>query len=279
MLRDMTLGQYYPTKSKVHKTDPRVKLLATLLFVVGLFLVNSFLSYIFSIAIIGITIGMSKVPFSYMIKGMKFILVLLIISAVFNIIFTNGEHMYFEYGIIKISAEGLKWAVFIVIRLMLIVLGCSIVTYTTTPNDLTAGLEKGLSWMRKIKVPVHEIAMMMSIALRFIPILVEEADKIMKAQSARGADFDSGNIIAKAKNMIPVIVPLFISAFRRASELATAMESRCYRGGEGRTKFKPLVYKLSDKLSYAFLALYFVIIIGLDLMARNIEALNFMMAK
>ncbi len=279
MLRDMTLGQYYPTKSKVHKTDPRVKLLATLLFVVGLFLVNSFLSYIFSIAIIGITIGMSKVPFSYMIKGMKFILVLLIISAVFNIIFTNGEHMYFEYGIIKISAEGLKWAVFIVIRLMLIVLGCSIVTYTTTPNDLTAGLEKGLSWMRKIKVPVHEIAVMMSIALRFIPILVEEADKIMKAQSARGADFDSGNIIAKAKNMIPVIVPLFISAFRRASELATAMESRCYRGGEGRTKFKPLVYKLSDKLSYAFLALYFVIIIGLDLMARNIEALNFMMAK
>ncbi|MBE5968930.1 MAG: energy-coupling factor transporter transmembrane protein EcfT [Lachnospiraceae bacterium] len=279
MLRDMTLGQYYPTKSKVHKTDPRVKLLATLLFVVGLFLVNSFLSYIFSIAIIGITIGMSKVPFSYMIKGMKFILVLLIISAVFNIIFTNGEHMYFEYGIIKISAEGLKWAVFIVIRLMLIVLGCSIVTYTTTPNDLTAGLEKGLSWMRKIKVPVHEIAMMMSIALRFIPILVEEADKIMKAQSARGADFDSGNIIAKAKNMIPVIVPLFISAFRRASELATAMESRCYRGGEGRTKFKPLVYKLSDKLSYAFLALYFVIIIDLDLMARNIEALNFMMAK
>ncbi|MCR5082610.1 MAG: energy-coupling factor transporter transmembrane protein EcfT [Parasporobacterium sp.] len=279
MLRDMTLGQYYPTKSKVHKTDPRVKLLATLLFVVGLFLVNSFLSYIFSIAIIGITIGMSKVPFSYMIKGMKFILVLLIISAVFNIIFTNGEHMYFEYGIIKISAEGLKWALFIVIRLMLIVLGCSIVTYTTTPNDLTAGLEKGLSWMRKIKVPVHEIAMMMSIALRFIPILVEEADKIMKAQSARGADFDSGNIIAKAKNMIPVIVPLFISAFRRASELATAMESRCYRGGEGRTKFKPLVYKLSDKLSYAFLALYFVIIIGLDLMARNIEALNFMMAK
>lgn len=262
MLRDITIGQYYPSNSIVHQLDPRVKLMATLVYILSLFIFRNLASFV------AITIGLfaiiklSKVPFGYIIRGLKAILIILIITAIFNLFLTPGK-LLVEFWIFKITQEGLKNAGFMTIRLTYLILGSSILTLTTTPNQLTDGMEKALRPFNKIHVPVHEISMIMSIALRFIPILVEETDKIMKAQIARGADFESGNLIKKAKAMIPLLVPLFISAFRRANDLALAMEARCYKGGEGRTKMKPLKYKKRDTITYLVIAGYFIGIIAL----------------
>ncbi|MGN0291711.1 MAG: energy-coupling factor transporter transmembrane component T family protein [Lachnospiraceae bacterium] len=258
MLRDITIGQYYPADSVIHKLDPRVKLFATLIFIISLFSFKNIWGFLVATIFMFGFIELSKVPLGYMVKGLKAIVVLLIITAAFNLFLTNGKVLV-SFWIFKITYEGLYNAVMMTIRLIYLILGTSVMTLTTTPNQLTDGLEKALRPLNKIHVPVHEIAMMMSIALRFIPILVEETDKIMRAQMARGADFESGGLIQKAKNMIPLLVPLFISAFRRANDLAMAMEARCYRGGDGRTKMKPLTYTGRDYRAYAVIIVYFVI--------------------
>ena len=261
MIREITLGQYYPVDSVIHRLDPRVKLLGTLVFLIALFVVDSWTMYAVAAVVLGILIKLSNVPFKFMTKGRKNILILLLISVSFNLFLTPGEPL-FQLGILKISKEGLTIALKMGIRLILLVMGSSLMTLTTTPNQLTDGMEKGLRGFKKIGVPVHEISMMMSIALRFIPILIEETDKIMKAQQARGADFESGNIIQRAKAMVPILVPLFIGAFRRANDLAMAMEARCYRGGEGRTKMKPLKYEGRDRIAYFLMFLYFAGAVG-----------------
>lgn len=255
MLRDITLGQYYQVDSCIHRLDPRVKLSATVCYIVSLFIVDNFIGYGIAALFLLLVIKLSKVPFRFMVRGMKAIVFLLIIAVVFNLFLTPGE-VVVSFWKLQITKEGIRLAAFMAIRLVFLIMGSSVMTLTTTPNQLTDGLEKLLKPLRVFKVPVHEIAMMMSIALRFIPILLEETDKIMKAQIARGADFESGNLIKKAKSLVPLLVPLFISAFRRANDLATAMEARCYRGGEMRTKMKPLIYKKADVISYAVIALY-----------------------
>ena len=259
-MREITLGQYYPADSVLHKLDPRVKLFGTLLFIISLFIVESIPGYILGGLFLTAMILTSRVPFSFMVRGLRAVVILIIITVVFDLFLTPGEALV-TFGIFTITREGVRFAIKMVVRLCFLILGSSIMTLTTTPNELTDGLEKGLSWLRVFKVPVHEIAMMMSIALSFIPILVEETDRIMKAQMARGADFESGNVIKKVKALVPLLVPLFVSAFRRANDLALAMEARCYHGGEGRTKMKPLVYKKRDRLAYAVLLLYLIAII------------------
>ena len=265
MLRDITLGQYDPVDSVIHRLDPRTKLLGTLLFIISLFCMDSAWGYGLAALFLAMTIRLSKVPLKFMVRGLKAVLVLLLISVSFNLFLTPGREI-FRLGFLKITWEGMRTAVFMAVRLIFLVLGSSVMTLTTTPNELTDGLEKGLGFLKKVGVPVHEVAMMMSIALRFIPILIEEADKIMKAQMARGADFESGNIVQRAKSMVPLLVPLFISAFRRATDLAMAMEARCYRGGEGRTKMKPLRYHRRDRLAQLLLVLYLAAVIVLRVM-------------
>lgn len=255
MIRDITIGQYYPADSILHRLDPRVKFVSTLVYIVSLFLFSSWLGYgvaaIFLIALI----GLSKVPFKFMVKGLKPLVILMVITMFFNMIFTPGETI-FSFWIITITKEGVQMAVKISIRLVFLIIGASLMTLTTTPNQLTHGLERLLRPLNKLHVPVHDIAMMMSIALRFIPILLDETDKIMKAQTARGADFESGGLIQKVKSMVPLLVPLFVSAFRRANDLAMAMEARCYHGGDGRTQMKPLTYKKRDYLAYLIVFAY-----------------------
>lgn len=260
MLRDITLGQYYPADSVIHKLDPRVKLFATMIYIISLFCFKGIAALLVATVFLVAVIRVSKVPFHFMVKGLKTIMVLMIITALFNLFLTPGEPLI-TFWIFKITAEGIKSAALMTIRLIYLILGTSIMTLTTTPNQLTDGLEKALMPLSKIGIPVHAIAMMMSIALRFIPILIEETDKIMKAQMARGADFENGNLIQKVKNMIPLLVPLFVSAFRRADDLAMAMEARCYNGGEGRTKMKPLRYMKRDHLAYVIVLAYFVVIL------------------
>lgn len=255
MLREITLGQYYQTDSVIHRLDPRVKLAGTLLFMVSLFCINTFCGYLCAALFLAVVIRLSRVPFKFMVKGMKTILILLLITVVFNLFLTPGEAVCTIWKL-KITKEGIRVASFMAIRLTMLIIGSSIMTLTTTPNNLTDGMEKAMRPLKLFRLPVHEIAMMMSIALRFIPILLEETDKIMKAQIARGADFENGNILKRAKALVPLLVPLFISAFRRANDLAMAMEARCYHGGEGRTKMKPLIYKKRDYISYAVLFLY-----------------------
>ena len=262
MLRDITLGQYYQTESVIHRMDPRVKLCGTLLYIVSLFLFQNFIGYLAAAIFLGIVIKLSKVPFKFMVKGMKTILFLLMITVVFNLFLTPGTPLI-TFWKLTITVEGLRQAITMTVRLVMLIIGSSVMTLTTTPNNLTDGLEKLMRPLKVIKVPVHEVAMMMSIALRFIPILLEETDKIMKAQIARGADFESGNLIKRAKAMVPLLVPLFISAFRRANDLAMAMEARCYRGGEGRTKMKPLIYHKRDYAAYGCIVLYLAVSITL----------------
>ena len=254
-MREIALGQYYPTGSVIHRLDPRVKLVGTLVYLVSLFLVKNPLGYLFAGLFLMTVIRISRIPLKYMLKGLKGIIILLMITVVFNMFFTPGN-VLFQVGFIKITDAGLKVAILMAVRLVLLIVGASLMTLATTPNALTDGMEKLMNPLKAIKVPVHEIAMMMSIALRFIPILMEETDKIMKAQTARGTDLESGNIIQRAKAMVPILVPLFVSAFRRANDLATAMESRCYSGGEGRTKMKPLIYGKIDRIAYLILVLY-----------------------
>lgn len=262
MLRDITLGQYYPVDSVLHRMDPRTKLFGTMVFIISLFIANNIGAYVAAAFFLCVAIKLSRVPFSFMVRGLKAIVFLLLISVSFNLFLTQGEVLV-QLGFLKITKEGIRTAGFMGIRLIFLVVGSSVMTLTTTPNELTDGLEKSLGFLKKIGVPVHEVSMMMSIALRFIPILVEETDKIMKAQMARGADFESGNLIQRAKNMIPLLVPLFISAFRRATDLAMAMEARCYRGGEGRTKMKPLHYAKRDGITYLVYVVYLAVIVGL----------------
>ena len=261
MLREITIGQYYPVDSALHRLDPRTKLAGTLVFIISLFLCNNILSYLAATIFLLAVIRISKVPFSYIVRGLKAIVILLMISVVFNLFLTPGTVLW-QLGPLKLTREGLRIAAMMAVRLIYLVIGSSLMTLTTTPNQLTDGMEKGLGFLTVFHVPVHEIAMMMSIALRFIPILVDETDKIMKAQQARGADFESGNILQRARAMVPILVPLFISAFRRANDLAMAMEARCYHGGEGRTKMKPLHYAGRDYAAYACIFIYFALFIG-----------------
>ena len=253
MLRDITLGQYYQTESLIHKMDPRVKLGGTVLFIISLFFFKNYAGYVIAALFLGLVIRLSKVPFKFMVKGMKTIVMLMLITVVFNLFLTPGTPLLTIWKL-TITQEGLKMAISMAIRLTLLIIGSSVMTLTTTPNNLTDGMEKMMGPLKVCKVPVHEVAMMMSIALRFIPILLEETDKIMKAQIARGADFESGNIFKRAKAMVPLLVPL-----RRANDLAMAMEARCYRGGEGRTKMKPLIYHKRDYIAYGCIAAYMVI--------------------
>ena len=259
-MRDITIGQYYPADSVLHKLDPRVKLVGTFAFLISLFLGKGIAAYAVATVFLATVIKLSKVPFKMIIKGLKGIIIILLITVSFNLFLTDGE-IIFKLGFLKVTKEGISVAFIMGLRLVYLVIGASLMTLTTTPNDLTDGLESVLGPLKKIKMPVHEISMMMSIALRFIPILMEETDRIMKAQKARGADFETGNLIQKAKAMVPLLVPLFISAFRRANDLAMAMEARCYRGGEGRTKMKPLRYEKQDRKAYAALVFYLVIMI------------------
>lgn len=262
MLRDITLGQYYQTDSVIHRMDPRIKLVGTMVYMISLFLYKNITAYVIALLFLVIAIRISKVPFRFMVKGLKAVLFLLLITSVFNLFLTKGEPLVSIWKL-TITKEGLVNAVYIVIRLAFLIIGSSLMTLTTTPNQLTDGLEKILGPLKAVKVPVHEVAMMMSIALRFIPILMEETDKIMKAQMARGADFEGGKLLDKAKAMVPLLVPLIISAFRRANDLAMAMEARCYQGGEGRTKMKPLRYKRIDYMAYGAIALYLLAVIML----------------
>ncbi len=263
MIREITFGQYYQAESALHKLDPRVKLVGTIIYIVSLFLYKEVAPFMLALVFLAAMIKASCVPFKYMVRGLKAVVVLLLITAAFNMFLTQGEALVTFWGL-TITKKGVVSAVFIALRLIFLIIGSSIMTLTTTPNQLTDALEKLLGPLKVIKVPIHEISMMMSIALRFIPILLEETDKIMKAQMARGADFDSGNMIKKIKAMVPLLVPLFVSAFRRANDLAMAMEARCYQGGEGRTKMKPLKYHKADVVAYVVLLLYLagVIVLG-----------------
>ena len=258
MIRDITIGQYYPADSVIHRLDPRTKLVGTLAFIISVFIFHTFWGYLVATLFLGGVIHLSRVPLKFIVRGLKTIFILLLFTIFFNIILTPGEALW-SLGFLKVTKEGLVLAARMAIRLVYLVIGSSVMTLTTTPNQLTDGLERQLRPLNKIHVPVHEIAMMMSIALRFIPILLEETDKIMKAQIARGADFERGNLIQRAKNMVPLLVPLFISAFRRANDLAMAMEARCYHGGDHRTQMKPLKYSRRDRAAYACLAAYLAV--------------------
>ena len=260
MLRDITIGQYYSVPSVVHRLDPRFKIVASLLYLVSLFLINQMVAYVAIIAFIAMVIKLSKVPLKFILKGLKPVFMLIIFAFLINVLLTTGSgEPLVKLGFIKVYAEGLERAIFMAFRLILLIIGTSILTLTTSPIELTDGIEYLLNPFKRVGLPAHELAMMMTIALRFIPTLLEETDKIMKAQMARGADFESGNIMNRAKALIPLLVPLFISAFRRADELAMAMEARCYRGGEGRTRLKVLKYGMRDLYGSLVLLIYLVI--------------------
>ena len=245
MLKDITLGQYYPTDSRIHRLDPRVKIMFTFVFMITIFMINKFYPFLLIVAFLGLLSKSSGVPGKFLMKGVKPLWPLLLITFLINALLTQGEILW-SIGFIKVTYEGLRLGLFMIIRLVLLIVGTSLLTLTTSPIELTDGIEKLLNPFKKIGLPAHEIAMMMTIALRFIPTLLEETDKIMKAQMARGADFESRNIVERAKSLVPLLVPLFISAFRRADELAMAMESRCYRGGEGKTRMNEISMSRSD---------------------------------
>ena len=246
MLKDITLGQYFPGKSPIHLLDPRTKLIMLIVYIVALFLAESWLSYgLMLVFLIGVIL-ISTVPFRCILGGMKPLVMILVFTGVLNLFFTGGETVLVRIWVLTITKEGLVRAVFMTVRILMLITGTFLLTYTTSPIALTDGLESLLGPLKVLRVPVHELSMMMCIALRFIPTLIEETDKIMSAQKARGADFESGNILDRAKALVPILVPLFISAFRRADELATAMECRCYQGGDGRTKMKLLRYQRRD---------------------------------
>jgi len=246
MLKDITLGQYFPGKSFVHRLDPRTKLIMLVAYIVTLFVASNWISYGLCLLFLVVTISISTIPLKSIVRGMKPLLVILIFTGILNLFFTDGEKVLVKFWVITITLEGVIRAVFMVSRILMLITATFLLTYTTSPISLTDGLESLLSPLKVIKVPVHELSMMMCIALRFIPTLIEETDKIMSAQKARGADFETGSQMQRVKALVPILVPLFISAFRRADELATAMECRCYQGGSGRTKMKLLRYHRGD---------------------------------
>lgn len=271
MLRDITIGQHYPAESPIHRLDARTKIAMTFGFIISLFFGTNIIVYAVAALALGLVIRASKVPFSYMIKGLKSILFLVIFTVILNVFMVNGDHVIFEIWKLKATWEGVLAAFLLAFRLMMLIIGSSILTLTTTPINLTDAIEKLLKPYERIRVPAHEIAMMMTIALRFIPILLEETDKIMKAQMARGADFENGGLIKKAKALVPLLVPLFISAFRRADDLALAMEARCYRGGEGRTKMKKLKYGKNDIIAFVLIVTYIVFMIVLGQLLKDVN--------
>ena len=247
MMRDITLGQYYPGDSVIHKADPRAKIVITVIYITTIFLARSLYAYAAVAASALVLVMISGVSVKVLLKGFKPVIFIVILTGIMNIFFTTGVEPLFEWWVIRIYPEGLKAAGLMVMRIIVLILGGSLLlTYTTTPIALTDGIEQLLSPLKKIKVPVHDFAMMMTIALRFIPTLLEETDKIMNAQKARGADFSNGGLVSRAKALIPVLIPLFVSAFRRADELAVAMECRCYRGDEGRTRMTRLKFSARD---------------------------------
>ncbi len=251
MLKDITLGQYFPGNSPVHRLDPRTKLILLVVYIVSLFTAQNWLSYGLNLLFLAVVIAISQIPLKSILHGMKPLVFILVFTGILNLFFTGGETVWVSFLGLTITQEGFVRAVFMVIRILMLVTGTFLLTYTTSPIALTDGLESLLSPLKKLRLPVHELSMMMCIALRFIPTLIEETDKIMSAQKARGADFESGNLMQRVKALVPILVPLFISAFRRADELATAMECRCYQGGDGRTKMKLLRYKLTDLKAFA----------------------------
>ena len=264
-LKDITLGQYFPGNSPVHRLDPRTKLICVVLYIVALFLAAWFVTYAVMLAVLAGSIYLSKVPVKSVFRGLKPVLFIVVFTAVLNLFYTPGDTVLAQFWVFTITLEGVWRAFFMVVRIMMLISGTFLLTYTTSPILLTDGLESLLGPLKKLKAPVHELAMMMSIALRFIPTLIEETDKIMSAQKARGADFESGNLLQKARALVPILVPLFISAFRRADELAVAMECRCYHGGEGRTKLHVLHYQTRD---YLVLLAYAGVLAGVLVLAR-----------
>ncbi|MGX4601588.1 energy-coupling factor transporter transmembrane component T family protein [Faecalimicrobium sp. JNUCC 81] len=261
MLKDITIGQYYPTNSSIHKLDARVKLIATFVFMISLFIINKFWPYAIVLLSLVSVINLSNIPVKYIVKGIKPLKWIILFTFVINVFFLPGDVIW-SFGFMRITSQGLEQAIFMAIRLILLVVGTSILTLTTSPIELTDGIERLLNPFKKIGLPVHELAMMMTIALRFIPTLLDETDKIMKAQMSRGADFESKNIISRAKNLVPLLVPLFVSAFRRADELAMAMEARCYRGGYNRTKMKEAIVTKTDYAAYFAQVIYLGAIIA-----------------
>ena len=263
MLKDITLGQYFPGQSIIHRLDPRTKLIMLVVYIVALFLAESWVSYGLMFLFLVTVIWLSTIPLKSILRGMKPLVMILIFTGVLNLFFTQEGEVIFQFWILTMTTGGLSRAVMMMSRILMLITGTFLLTYTTSPIALTDGLESLMKPLKKVGVPVHELSMMMCIALRFIPTLIEETDKIMCAQKARGADFETGSLMDRAKALIPILVPLFISAFRRADELATAMECRCYQGGEGRTKMKLLRYHLEDFLSYGAGAVLLVMVIVL----------------
>ena len=255
MLKDITLGQFFPGKTVIHRLDPRTKLLVLLIYIIALFLAKSYLSYALVLVFLVSVTVLGRIPFKAMTRGLKPMLIFIVFTAILNLFYTKGGRLLVEWKFIHIYSAGVRTAFFMVLRIMLLICGTFLLTYTTSPIALTDALERLMGPLKKLHVHVHELAMMMCIALRFIPTLIEETDKIISAQKARGADFETGNLLRRAKALIPILVPLFVSAFRRADELATAMECRCYHGGEGRTRLKVLRYARRDYLALAVAAL------------------------
>ena len=256
MLRDITIGQHFPGNSLVHRFDPRLKLVLTILYIVLLFAASNPLGLALSLIFLAVMYAVAKIPFKLILKSLKPIFPIIVFTAVLNLFFVSGEgDPVFKLGFLTVYAEGIRYAVLMAVRVMALIAGTSLLTYTTSPIVLTDAIEQLLKPLGRLHFPVHELAMMMSIALRFIPTLIEETDKIMSAQKARGADFDSGSLARRAKALLPILVPLFVSAFRRADELATAMECRCYNGGEGRTRMKVLHMGRNDAVALIFWAL------------------------
>ncbi|MDD4088652.1 MAG: energy-coupling factor transporter transmembrane component T [Tissierellia bacterium] len=260
MFKNLTIGQHYPVDSPVHDLDPRLKIIMTFIFIISLFLIESFTGFIFVIIFLTVTITMSKVPVKFVLKGLRPILFIILVTFIINLLMTPGR-VIFTLGFIKVTEEGLRQAGFMAVRLTLLIMGTSLLTLTTSPIILTDGIESLLKPFKRFGLPAHELAMMMTIALRFIPTLMEETEKIMKAQKSRGADFESGNIMSRAKNLVPLLVPLFISAFRRADELAMAMEARCYRGGENRTRMRQMKISKGDYAAAFVFTVYFAAVI------------------
>ena len=261
MIRDITLGQYYPERSVIHRLDARTKILGTLLYIIEIFLVNSFTGFGLVILALGVLIGISRVPVRFIFKGLKAVVFIILLTFVLNLFMFDGTVLW-HWKFLTITYEGLYRSCFMALRLILLIIGTSMLTLTTKPMELTDGLEKLLKPFNRFGLPSHEIALMMSIALRFIPTLLEETDKIMKAQQARGADFESGNLIQRVKNMIPILIPLFVGSFRIAQDLALAMEARCYHGGVGRTRMKEIVFSRRDGVAGVLLAVFLGIVIA-----------------
>ena len=251
MLRDITLGQYYPGDSFIHRMDPRFKIVATLVYIVGLFVVKSYAGFVFPFVYLVLAVGISRVPLSFILRGMKPVIIILVCTFTINLFMIDGGKVLVDFGFTDITRGGLDAAVFLGTRLIMLIIVSSLLTYTTKPVMLTDGLEALLKPLKVVGMPAHELAMMMSIALRFIPTLLEETDKIMKAQMARGADFESGKLFDRVKGLVPILIPLFISSLRRAEELAMAMEARCYRGGENRTRLHTLKFSGPDRVGIA----------------------------